>query len=293
MNKTYRIFKQLYFTAIYLTSCNCPVCCIETSSIECILVAWDKVYEHGISERYIWTWYTCSTNRAIIGEVISLYIVKIFERELCYILMQKAAFFLLNFQFPSTHKGASGNGYFQEEKFYVYISYNFNQYMSNQQKKTYVMFELFLFFMNHDRKRYKTRLGPQTLQLLLLDSFLQIFRGATCGRAWKEVSSTLFWKLKRSAPILGKNTLIVFIYGLNLSLNWCFKSIWEKKSRNFPFGALLSCAVDKLFIEMPLFQETSRALSCAPDVFPFVIYHYNVSTYIPVMRYASSGWALS
>ena len=100
MNKTYRIFKQLYFTAIYLTSCNCPVCCIETSSIECILVAWDKVYEHGISERYIWTWYTCSTNRAIIGEVISLYIIKISERELWYTLMQKAAFFYLisNFQ---------------------------------------------------------------------------------------------------------------------------------------------------------------------------------------------------
>ena len=45
--------------------------------------------------------------------------------------MQKAAFFLLNFQFPATHKGARGNGYFQEETFYVYISYNFNQYMSN------------------------------------------------------------------------------------------------------------------------------------------------------------------
>ena len=124
------------------------------------------------------------------------------------------------------------------------------------------MFELFLFFMNHDTKRYKTRLGPQTLQLLLFDSFLQIFRGATCRGEWKEVSSTLFWKLKRSAPILRKNTLIVFICGLNLSSNCCFKSIWEKNFRNFPFGAFLSCALDKLFIEMQLFQETSPALSC-------------------------------
>ena len=90
-------------TAIYLTSCNCPVCGIETSSIECILVTWDKVYEHGISERYIWTWYTCSTNRATIGKVISLCIVKSSEQELWYIFMQKAAFLfylISNFELP-------------------------------------------------------------------------------------------------------------------------------------------------------------------------------------------------
>ena len=54
----------------------------------------------------------------------------------------------------------------------------------------------------------------------------------------------------------------------------------RKNSEIFPCGAFLSCVVDKLFIEVPLFQKTSPALKkflVAPLIFPPLRYTITVS----------------
>ena len=66
-------------------------------------------------------------------------------------------------------------------------------------------------------------------------------------------------KIEKIALIIWKNALIVFIHRLNVhlcsNLKYHFKSTWEEKLRGF-----LSCVVDEMFIETPLFQETFPAL---------------------------------
>ena len=61
------------------------------------------------------------------------------------------------------------------------------------------------------------------------------------GREGGEFSPALFWKLVKNALILGKNALIVVIYGLNkISHSGCnFKSFQEKKQEMFPYGVFL------------------------------------------------------
>ena len=57
-----------------------------------------------------------------------------------------------------------------------------------------------------------------------------------------------------------KNSLIVSIYGLHLSFKCSFKSVEEKNSKFFTWGANLLCVLDEMFIEVTLFQEISPAL---------------------------------
>ena len=52
-------------------------------------------------------------------------------------------------------------------------------------------------------------------------------------RGREEVSRALFSKLKKSALIFEKSTLIVFIYGLNFSLKMLFEEYLGKKSPKF------------------------------------------------------------
>ena len=69
-----------------------------------------------------------------------------------------------------------------------------------------------------------------------------------------------FLKIEKKYPdFLGKNALIVYIYGLNFSFKMLF-DILEKNSEIFPCGAFLFWAVDEMFIEVHLFQETSLSL---------------------------------
>ena len=61
-----------------------------------------------------------------------------------------------------------------------------------------------------------------------------------------EVSLAFFGSLK-STLILGKSVLIVLISGLVSHLKLC---------KTFPCGAIVSCVVDVMCIEVPLIQET-------------------------------------
>ena len=61
-----------------------------------------------------------------------------------------------------------------------------------------------------------------------------------------------FKNWKNSAPILGKDTLIVVIYGLHFFGS--FKSFQEKQPKILHCGAFLSCVVYEIFIEVPSFQ---------------------------------------
>ena len=55
--------------------------------------------------------------------------------------------------------------------------------------------------------------------------------------------------------------MTVSIYGLNVSFEIQFlEHLGEKNSKIFPCEALLWCFMEKMFIEVPLFQETSPAL---------------------------------
>ena len=65
-----------------------------------------------------------------------------------------------------------------------------------------------------------------------------------------------FLNIKNSALNLGKNTLIVSIYGLNEVL----RASRRKNSRIFTCRAILCCVIDKMFIELPLCQETLATL---------------------------------
>ena len=73
--------------------------------------------------------------------------------------------------------------------------------------------------------------------------------------SWEEEEGCLlcpFLKIEKTALMMGKNALIVFIHGLNVHLcsylKYYFKSSWKEKLWGF-----LPCFVDEMFIEMPLF----------------------------------------
>ena len=83
-------------------------------------------------------------------------------------------------------------------------------------------------------------------------------RRVTRGGRGGEVSPALFQKLEKSALILGKNALIVVIYGLNFLFKMQFVRFSRRKSwRFFPAGPFFST---RLFIKVPYFQENSAAL---------------------------------
>ena len=65
--------------------------------------------------------------------------------------------------------------------------------------------------------------------------------------------------LQEGALTLEKSALFVCIYGLNPHSKCSFKSILEKNINIFQCGALLLYVVNEMFIEVPLFQETSPA----------------------------------
>ena len=75
------------------------------------------------------------------------------------------------------------------------------------------------------------------------------------------VSPTLFQKLGKSALILGKNALIVVIYGLNFSIKMQFLRVSRKKTEDFSLqGKISFSCCTLLFIKVPKFQENSPAL---------------------------------
>ena len=77
--------------------------------------------------------------------------------------------------------------------------------------------------------------------------------------ASRGTSLPIFRKLKKVTLIFEKNTLILAIYGLNISFKISFSSIYEKKLQKFSLRQNL-----KVFLLRPvslsLFQETSTAL---------------------------------
>ena len=52
----------------------------------------------------------------------------------------------------------------------------------------------------------------------------------------------------------------MFIHWLNFSFTMLFLRVFKKKLQNISFEAFLSFVVDEMFIEVPIFQETSPAL---------------------------------
>ena len=72
-----------------------------------------------------------------------------------------------------------------------------------------------------------------TLHVTIAADIRRVTRAGQGG----EVSSALFQKLETSALILGKNALIVVIYGLNLSFKMHFLKVSRNKSKNFPCWA--------------------------------------------------------
>ena len=66
------------------------------------------------------------------------------------------------------------------------------------------------------------------------------------------------WKLrKQNVLILEKKDLIVFIYELNFSFKILFSEFLGEKTANFFLQEILYSVVDKMLIEVPLFQETT------------------------------------
>ena len=58
-----------------------------------------------------------------------------------------------------------------------------------------------------------------------------------------------------------ENVPTVVIFVLNFVIQNAVLKVSRKKNfKMFPCGAFLSCVVDKMFIEVPLFQETYPAL---------------------------------
>ena len=59
-----------------------------------------------------------------------------------------------------------------------------------------------------------------------------------------------FQKLEKSAPIFGKNVVIVVIYGLNLSFKMQFLSISRRKNRRSFSAGFFSLLCKWLFIKV-------------------------------------------
>ena len=67
-----------------------------------------------------------------------------------------------------------------------------------------------------------------------------------------EISPALFQKLEKSALILGKNALIIVIYGLNLSFKMQFLRVFRRKIRIcFPTETFFLMLYMRLFIKVP------------------------------------------
>ena len=58
-----------------------------------------------------------------------------------------------------------------------------------------------------------------------------------------QVSPALFQKLEKSVLILGKNSLIVVVYGVNFTFKTQFLRVCRRKPEILPCGAYLSCVV--------------------------------------------------
>ena len=65
-----------------------------------------------------------------------------------------------------------------------------------------------------------------------------------------------FLKIGKISLISEKNALVVFVYGLNVSFEMQFQEkLGEQTSKVFPCTVFLWCTTDKMFIEVPSFQE--------------------------------------
>ena len=59
----------------------------------------------------------------------------------------------------------------------------------------------------------------------------------------------------KSTDFEEENVPTVFVFGLNFVIqNAVLRVSRKKNSKMFPCGAFLSCVVDKMFMEVPLFQ---------------------------------------
>ena len=82
--------------------------------------------------------------------------------------------------------------------------------------------------------------------------FIISFRRVTRGGEEEEVPPALFQKLEKSALILGKNALIVVIYGLNFSFKMQFLRVSRNKSGDFSLrGKISFSCCTRLFIKVP------------------------------------------
>ena len=107
-----------------------------------------------------------------------------------------------------------------------------------------------------------------------------------------QVSPALFQKLKKSALILGKNALIVVIYGLNFSFKMQFLRVSRTKNGDFSLRGnffFFSCC-SWLFIKVSRFQENSHALknSWWRAWFDFIFHKYRSICVFIYIAYAQT-----
>lgn len=70
----------------------------------------------------------------------------------------------------------------------------------------------------------------------------------------------LFSKLEKNFPDLGKNVLVVFIYGLTFSFKMRKLRVSRlNTSTMLSRGVFLSCVIDEMFMKLTLFQKISTA----------------------------------
>ena len=95
--------------------------------------------------------------------------------------------------------------------------------------------------------------------------------------------SLAYLKIEKSSMILEKIALFVCIYGLHSNLKCSFKSILEKKHKNFSLRSLLLYDVYEVFIQVPLFQESCSGL-CACNSHPKFFPNIWIFANLPIHR---------
>lgn len=78
--------------------------------------------------------------------------------------------------------------------------------------------------------------------------YMRIYNRQVTREGEGQASSVFLWRLKKCALILGKNALIVSIYGVDFSFNIKFSEYLGEKSVKFlPFGSIFIYCICKLY----------------------------------------------
>ena len=100
------------------------------------------------------------------------------------------------------------------------------------------------------------RLWSQELNDNAVQHFAWLLFIHSTSRRLKITMLGCFRKSKKSVLVFRANIQIVSIYGLNVSFEMS-----QKNSKISPCEAFLSCAANKMFIEVHSFPESSRVLN--------------------------------